>query len=78
LPTQFWTAVICPHLGSTFSKFYVRECDRNRDGVRLTVNVASEDVTFSVDAGSPWRELGYNLSAGKARQLAAQLDRRRR
>jgi hypothetical protein len=73
VPTQFWTAVIRPHLRGTFSRSYSERSDRNRDGVRLTVNVASQDVTFSEDAGGPWRELGFNLTAGEARQLAAQL-----
>jgi hypothetical protein len=61
------------HLRGTYPQSYSNNSNKHRDGVRLTVNVASRDVTFSEDAGEPWRELGFNLTSGEARQLAAQL-----
>lgn len=66
---QFWCSVISPHIHGTVSRAHAAACDRNRDGVRLTALTRDETATETFG----WRELGYNLTAGEARQLAAHL-----
>ncbi|KAA1248222.1 hypothetical protein F0Q45_21745 [Mycobacterium simiae] len=63
---QFWCSVIGPYIHGTVSRAHAAACDRNRNGVRLTALTRATE-TFG------WRELGYNLTAGEARQLAAHL-----
>lgn len=71
--TQFWCAVVNSRLRGSYPRSYIRDSERLRDGVQLQVNVRGEDVAFTEDAGGGWRELKFNLDAGQARQLAAQL-----
>lgn len=67
---QFWCSVIAPYIHGAVSREHARDCDQYRDGVRLVALVRDESCD---DAGPGWREVGYNLTAGEARSLAALL-----
>jgi hypothetical protein len=65
--TQFWCSVIHPFLHGPISRPEVRDAQRYRDGVQLTVNI------WDAQSAPDYREQLFNLTAGEARQLAAQL-----
>jgi hypothetical protein len=65
--TQFWCSVIHPFLHGATPRAEARNAQRYRDGVQLTVNIW--DKNSAPDCG----EQLFNMTAGEARQLAAQL-----
>ena len=72
IDTEFWCHVIRPFLHGRFTMSEAREQERHRDGVQLVVGVRGE-IPDTTDEGGGWRGLKYNLTAGEARSLAAQL-----
>ncbi|WP_283604986.1 hypothetical protein [Mycolicibacterium poriferae] len=70
--TQFWCSVISPYNDGLFTQEELRAADRHRDGIQLAATFEG-DPPEPVEEGSGWQRLGFNLTPGEARQLAAQL-----
>jgi hypothetical protein len=72
IATQFWSQVISPFMHGWFTPSQAMEQEQHRDGVQLTVSVRGE-IPATTDEGGGWRGLKFNVTAGEARSLAAQL-----
>jgi hypothetical protein len=69
--SEFWCSVIRSYITGTVTREHFKDCERNRDGVQLSVNVFGE-IPVSSPSGE-YQEVKFNLTPGEARQLAATL-----